>query len=92
MVSAIHQHESATGIHISPPSGNCLPIPPLQVSQSTDFGFPVSYKFPQAIYFAYDNVYVSMLLLSFFNSNPSSTLFDLGFAFTSQRKLIWQNQ
>jgi len=47
MVSAIHRHESATGIHMSPPS----PSHPSRLSQSTGLGFPVSYgKFPLVIY------------------------------------------
>ena len=45
---------------------NPLPLPspphPSRLSQSTGFGFPVSYsKFPLASYFISSNVYVSML-------------------------------
>ena len=55
MVFAIHWHESATGICMSPPSWSSLsppsPSQPSRLSQSTGFGFPVSYsKFPLVIY------------------------------------------
>ena len=54
--SAIQQHESAKE---SPPT----PSYPSRLSQSTRFEVPVSYsKFPLAIYFTCDKVYVSMLL------------------------------
>ena len=56
MVSAIHQHESTIGVHMSPPS----PSHPSRLLQSTGFEFPASdSKFPLATYFTYDNVYVS---------------------------------
>ena len=55
---------------------SCTPLPPpspydpYRLSQSTGFGFPVSYtKFPLAICFTYCNVYVSVLL---FQSIPPS--------------------
>ena len=52
---------------MSPPSWTSLPPPTpshsSQLSQSTWFELPASYsKFPLAIYFAYGNVYVSVLL------------------------------
>ena len=55
MVSAIHKHESATGIYVSSPSWTALPCPssshPSRLSQSTGFGFPASYsKFPPTVY------------------------------------------
>ena len=55
MVSAIHKHESATGIYMSSTSWITLPRPsashPSRLSQSTGFGFPASYsKFPLAVY------------------------------------------
>ena len=61
MASVIHQHESAIGIHVPPPSH--LPRPhPARYSQSTCFGFPVSHiKLPLAIYFTHGNIYVSKL-------------------------------
>ena len=66
MTSAIHQQESAIGIHVSPASWTPLALPSLphlsRLSQSTGFGFPASYfKLPLAIYFTYGNKYVSML-------------------------------
>ena len=52
MVFAIHQHESAIGLHMSPPS--CTPLPPpspshpSRLSQIPSFEFPASYsKLPQ---------------------------------------------
>ena len=71
--SAIHQHEAAKE---SPPT----PSYPSRLSQSTRFELPVSYsKFPLAIYFTYDKVYVSILLpihptLSFPNCVHKSVL------------------
>ena len=67
IASAIHIHELVIGIYISPPSQTSLPPPstsyPSRLSQSTGFGFPLSYsKFLLAIYFTYGNIYVSMLL------------------------------
>ena len=58
MASAIHQHESAIGIHVTPPSWTSSHLPPHSIpsrlSQSTSFGFPASYiKLPPAIYFTY---------------------------------------
>ena len=59
LVSAIHQHESAINIHISPSSFPPTPYHPSRWSQSTGFKLPVSYsKFPLATYFTYANVYV----------------------------------
>ena len=55
MVAAIHQHESATGIHMSSSSQASLPHPssshPSRLSQSTGSGLPASYsKVPLAVY------------------------------------------
>ena len=79
LVYAIHQHESAIGIYISPPSWTSLPPTtpshPSKLSQSTRFGLPVSYsKFPLANYFTYGKVYVPMLLSQFVSPSPSSPL------------------
>ena len=66
MVSAIHQHESAIGIYVSPLSWTPLPPPsplyPARLSQSTSFGCPASrIKLALVTYFTYSNVSVSML-------------------------------
>ena len=63
LISAVHQLESAVGIHMSPPSGSSLPPPtpshPSRLSQSTRFELPASCsKFPAALYFTYGNVYL----------------------------------
>ena len=70
LASAICQHESAIGIHMTPPSWMSLTPPtpshPTGLSQSTGFELPESYnKFLLVIYFAYSNLYVSMLLSLF---------------------------
>ena len=66
MVSAIHQHEPATGIYMFPPlepPSHLLPHPMPLSCQSSSFGLPVSYgKFPLAIYFTYGSVCISTLL------------------------------
>ena len=79
MVSAIHQQESAIGIHTSFPSKTSLPPPsvpqPSRLSQTTDFGFPVSYsKFLLATHFIYGNVYTSMLLFQIIPPSLSPTM------------------
>ena len=52
-----------------------LSIPPSRSSPGPSFGFLVSFsKFPLAIYFAYGNVYVSMLLPQFVPPSPSLTM------------------
>ena len=63
MVSVIHQHELAIGLHMSPHS----PSHPSRLSQSLSFGFSVSYsKFPLAICFTYGltHVFGQQLLVS----------------------------
>ena len=66
MFSAIHQHESATDIHMSPhPEPHLLPpsspCPP-GLSQSTGFGCPAScIKLALVTYFTYSNIHVSVL-------------------------------
>ena len=77
MVSALHQHELTIGIHMSPPSWTSLPLPspfhPSRLSKNTSLGFPESYsKFPLAIYFTDDNVYVSMLFSQMLFSSTRS--------------------
>ena len=63
-VSAVHQHESAIGIHMSPPTSQS--IHSCTFSESIRFELPTSHsKFPLAIYFTYGYFYVSMLLSQF---------------------------
>ena len=54
---------------MSPPSGTSLPHPtpshPSRLSQNTGFELSSYSKFRLAIYFAYGDVYVSMLLSQF---------------------------
>ena len=74
MVFAVHQHELALGIHMSPPSWTTPPSHPSQLSQSTSFGFPASYsKLTLAIYLTYGNAYVSMLFSQIIPPLPSPT-------------------
>ena len=100
LVSAIQQHESATGIHMSPPSWTSLlpptPSHPSRLSMSTGFELPASYsKFPWLSNFTYGSVYVSMLLSQFVPPSPSlpvskslfsvlSILYKLGFLTSSE--------
>ena len=80
MVFAIHQHESAIGIHRClplkpPPPPPPSPSYPSRFAQRTGFAFPVLYsRLPLAIYFTYGNVYVSMLLSQIFPPSLSSTV------------------
>ena len=79
MASAIHQHESVIGTHVTPPSWTPLPSPsppcPSRLSQSTCFGFRESQiKLPLAIYFTYGNVYVSVLFSPIIPPSPSPTV------------------
>ena len=76
LVSAIHHHESAIGIHMSPSSRTSLPPPtpshPSRLSQS-QAELPVLYRdFPLAIYFTYGNVflYISIILSQFVPPSP----------------------
>ena len=66
MVPAIHQHEMAIVIHMSPPSWISLLSPslsyPSRLSQSTGFRCPASYiELALVIYFTYGNAYISVL-------------------------------
>ena len=74
MVSVIYHHESATGIHVYPPSWAPLPPPsppyPSRLSQSTSFGCPASCI---KLDFTYGNVYVSMLFSQIIPPSPSPT-------------------
>ena len=65
LISAICQHESATGTHMPPSSGTSFPPPtslhPLVVTEHR-FELPASYgKFPLATCVTYGSVYVSVL-------------------------------
>ena len=58
LVSAIHQYESAIGVHMSLPSWTSLQPPlshPSRLSQSSGLSSDSNSKFPSAIYFAYYN-------------------------------------
>ena len=77
LVSAIHQHESATDIHTFPSLMNLPPTlsHPSRLSQTFRFQLSASYsKFSLAIYFTYDNIYVSILLFPFVPPSSSPTV------------------
>jgi len=65
VVFAIHSHESAMGVHVSPilnPLQLPSPYHPSGLSKCTDFECPISYiKLGLVIYFIYDNIHISML-------------------------------
>ena len=66
MVFAIHQHESAVGVHVCPCPEPFRPPPsppcPSGLSQSTSFEFTAScIELALIIYFTYGNVHVSRL-------------------------------
>ena len=64
MVFAIHPHELATGIYVSPISWTpLLPPYPSQLSQSISFGCPASCpELALVIYFTYGNVRFNAIL------------------------------
>ena len=76
---AIHWHESAMGVHVSPilnPPPTSLPIPshPSGSSQCTSSEHPVSGIKPGlAICFTYDNIHVSMLFSQIIPPSPCPT-------------------
>ena len=79
LVPAIHQHESAIGIHMCPPSYTSLPPPslshPSRLSQSTGVELPAPYsKFPLAVCFTHGNAYVSMLFPLLIPPSPFHTV------------------
>ena len=78
MVLVTHQHEPATGIHMSPHSETPTHIPshpiPYRQSQSTGFECPAScIKLALVIYFTYGNVNVLMLFSQIISPLPSPT-------------------
>ena len=72
------QHESAIGIHISPPSWASLPptpIPPLQVSAEHQAELPLlSSDVPVATYLTDGGVYMSVILSQLIPPSPSPTM------------------
>jgi len=77
LVSTIYQHESAIGIHVSPPSWNSshlLPLPtPLGCRRAPDLSSLChTWNVRWLSNFPYDNMYVSMLLSQFVLPSPSS--------------------
>ena len=81
LVCAIHQHKSATGIHMSPPLESpfhLLPhLTPLGCQRAPGWAPWVHSKFPLAICFTYGNTYVSTLLSRFVVPSPSHTVHQL---------------
>ena len=78
LVSAIHQHESATGMHLSAPSWASLPSPtphpPSRLSRSTGLGSLCHTENSPAVSFTYGKVCVFMLLSQFVPPSPSHTV------------------
>ena len=77
VVLAIHRHESAMGVHVSPipkPLSPSSPLHPSGLSQGIGFQCRVScIKLGLAIYFTYDNIHVSMLFSQIIPPSPSPT-------------------
>ena len=73
---AIHQHESATGIHVFPilnPPPSSLPVPSLWSSQCTSLKHLVCIEPGLAIRFMYGIIHVSMLFSQIIPPSPSPT-------------------
>ena len=73
MVFAIYQHESAIGIHMSPPSWTSLP-PPTQPHQCHRALNLSSLLHTANSHWLYSNVYVSVQLSQIVPPSPSSTV------------------
>ena len=75
VVFAIHWHESAVGVHVSPilkPPPTSSPSHPLGLSQCTSFECPVScIKLGLVIYFIYGNMHGSILFSQIIPPSPS---------------------
>ena len=75
MVFAMHQHESAMGVHMSPilnPLPPSSPPHPSGLSQSTGFECPAScIEIALVTYFTYGNIHVSMLFSQIILPSPS---------------------
>ena len=78
LVSAIHQHESARGIHVSPPSRTPLPSPspthPSRLSQSTGLSFLCHTAHFRLLSLLHTGMYVSMLVSQLVPHSPSLTV------------------
>ena len=78
MIFAIHQHEPATGIHVSsrpePPHLPPSPLYPSGLSQSTGFGCPAScIELALVIPFTYGYIHISMLFSQIISPLSSPT-------------------
>ena len=93
MVFAICQHESATGIHMSPYPEPHLPSPsppcPSGLSQSTGFGHPSTcIKLALVTYFTYGNIHVAVLFSQIIIPSSSSPPESKSLCFTSLSPLL----
>jgi len=73
LVSAIHQYESAIGIHVSSPSWTSLPPPTPSLGCHRAAGLSSLSHTANSHYFIYGSVYVSMLLSQFIPLSTSTT-------------------
>ena len=75
MVFAIHWHESATRVHVSPhPEPSSTSLPSLWVVPETGFESPAScIKLALVIYFTYGNIHASLLFSQIIPPLPSLT-------------------
>ena len=77
VVFAIHWHESAMGVHVSPilnSSPTSLPSHPSELSQCISFESPIScIELGLVIYFTCSNIHVSVLFFQIIPPSPSPT-------------------